>query len=191
QGLPCWPSVTDLPHTPDLAVIALPAPAVAAAVADCGAKGIPAAVVYSSGFAEVGGHGELLQSELAALAEEHRIRILGPNTNGVIGATGRVTATFMSGIDDPDLPLRDDGIAFVTQSGAMGGFIIRQAQLAGLGIGTFLATGNEMDLSLPELLELLVDDPGTRAVLAYVEGVRDPHRFRRALARAQEREVPV
>ncbi|WP_256839864.1 acetate--CoA ligase family protein [Ornithinimicrobium faecis] len=191
QGLPCWPSVAALPAAPDLAVIALPAASVIEAVRACGQRGVPVAIVYSSGFDEVGGAGEDLQAELAQVAREHGIRVLGPNTNGVIGATGRVTATFMSGIDDETLALRDDGIAFVTQSGAMGGFIVRQAQLAGLGIGTFVATGNEMDLSLPELIDLLVEAPTTRTVLAYVEGIRDPDRFRAALARARDRGVPV
>lgn len=190
-GLRCWPSLAALPEVPELAVVVLPAAAVAAAVRECGAAGVKVAIVYSSGFAEMGPEGEALQAELSAAVAESGIRVLGPNTNGVIGAADRLTATFMSGIDDADLELRDDGVAFVTQSGAMGGFIMRQAQLSGLGIGTFVATGNEMDLSLAELVEELADDPSTRAVLAYIEGVREPERLRAALARCREREVPV
>lgn len=190
QGLRCYRCIGDLPTAPELAVIVLSAPDVLGAIRECGEHGIPAAIVFASGFAETGADGARLQSELADTAAHAGVRVLGPNCNGAIGADRGLTATFMSGIDD-DLTLRDDGVAFVTQSGAMGAFILHQAQTSGLGLGRFLSTGNEMDVSLPEAVLGVVSDPATTVVLGYVEGVRAPQDLRDALSAARERGVPV
>lgn len=190
QGLRCYRRIHDLPSAPELAVIVLPAPYVIGAVEECGERGIPAAIVFASGFAETGPEGTRLQAELADASARADVRVLGPNCNGAIGVDRGLTATFMSGIDD-DLTLRDDGVAFVTQSGAMGAFILHQAQTSGLGLGRFLSTGNEMDVSLPEAVVGVVSDPATRVVLGYVEGVRAPQDLRDALGEARDRGVPV
>lgn len=191
QGLLCYPSLESLPAVPELAVIVRPAPAVPEAVEECGRAGIPSAIVFASGFAEIGRDGARLQQRVADMARRTGIRVLGPNCNGVIGVPAKLTATFMSGIDEDGLTLRDDGVAFVTQSGAMGAFILYQAQAAGLGVGRFVSTGNEMDVTFGEIVAGLVQDPTVRVVLGYVEGVRDPEKLREALARAAERGVPV
>lgn len=191
QGLPCYAALSELPAVPELAVIVLPATDVATAVAECGKLGVPVAIVFASGFAEIGPEGAALQDEVATVARRHGVRVLGPNCNGVIGAADGVTATFMTGIDDESLVLRDDGVAFVTQSGAMGAFILTEAQTSGLGLGRFVSTGNEMDISLPEVIDGLVQDDATKVVLGYVEGVRAPQRLRQALATARANGVPV
>ncbi|MBC2932090.1 acetate--CoA ligase family protein [Nocardioides sp. zg-1228] len=191
QGLPCYPSLEALPEVPDLAVIVLPSTAVVEAVERCAVAGVAVAVVFASGFSETGEEGRLLEEQLARVTREHPIRVVGPNCNGVIGVASGATTTFMSGIDDPDLTLRDDGVAFVSQSGAMGAFILTEAQYSALGVGRFVSTGNEVDVSLAEVVGALAEDPATRVVLGYVEGVREPGRFRDALATAQRRGVPV
>jgi acyl-CoA synthetase (NDP forming) len=191
QGIPAYRSVADVPGRPDLAVIVVPAADVADAVRDVGARGIPVAVVFASGFAETGDDGERAQQELAAVARKAGVRILGPNCVGVVGAGRNLTAAFMTGLDQDRFDLVDDGLAFVTQSGAMGAFILSMAQSSGLGLGRFVSTGNEADLTLPQIIEGLVDDDTTTAVLGYVEGIRDPEGFRRALSHAAERRIPV
>jgi acetate---CoA ligase (ADP-forming) len=191
QGVPAYASIDVLPETPDLAVIVLPATSVPQAVVDCGRKGIPSAIVFASGYAETGPEGQRAQEQLIRVAREAGVRILGPNCIGTVGAASGLTATFMTGLDQDRFALEDDGIAFVTQSGAMGGFILNMAQSTGVGVGRFVSTGNEADVTFEEVLAALVEDPAVRVILGYVEGIRDPDRFRGALARARDRGVPV
>jgi acyl-CoA synthetase (NDP forming) len=190
-GLRCYPSVEALPVVPELAVVALSASNAADAVESCGRLGVAAAIVFASGFGELDAQGLQLQDELLEAARRSGIRLLGPNCNGVVGVASGTAATFMSGIDDESLTLRDDGVAFVSQSGAMGAFILKQAQSSGLGVGRFFSTGNEADISLPEILAGLVRDESTKVMLGYVEGVRAPAELRTALDEAQRRGVPV
>lgn len=191
QGETAYASVLDLPESPDLAVIVLPAAAVEQAVRDCGRAGIRFAIVFASGYSEIGAEGEQQQASLTRVAREAGVRLLGPNCVGAVSAGNGMTAAFMTGLDQDRFELRDDGIAFVSQSGAMGGFILNLAQTQGLGVGRFFSTGNEADLSLPEIIDDLVSEGSTSTVLAYVEGLRDGDRFERALANARERGVPV
>lgn len=191
QGFPCVASIADVPGPVDVAVITLRAGSVAAAVEACGAAGVRVAIVYASGFAELDDHGAALQRELTATARRVGVRLIGPNSNGVVAAAAGLPLTFMSGIDDPDLTLRDDGAVFLSQSGAMGAFILQQAQASGFGLGRFVSTGNEADLSMAELLAAVVNDTSTRVVLLYLEGIADPIGLGRALDRARSRSVPV
>ncbi|MEH3033700.1 MAG: acetate--CoA ligase family protein [Aeromicrobium erythreum] len=191
QGLRAWASIADLPETPDLAVVVLPAAAVEQAVQECGALGIPFAIVFASGYAETGPEGEERQRSLQAVARAAGVRVLGPNSVGAVSIGNHLTATFMTGLDQDRFVPTDDGIAFVSQSGAMGGFILNMAHTQGVGVGRFLSTGNEVDLGLPELVEQLVDEGSTRVVLGYVEGIRDGARLERALVKAREADVPV
>lgn len=191
QGLTCYPNLAALPVVPELVVVVLPASEVIETVEECGRLGVPAAIVFASGFAETGPAGKALQDELAQVARRHHIRILGPNSNGAVGVSSGLTATFMSGIDDDELTLRDDGVAFVTQSGAMGAFILTQAQSSALGVNRFASTGNEMDVTSSEMIGALAQDPATRVILGYIEGVQDPQGLRAALATAESNEIPV
>jgi acyl-CoA synthetase (NDP forming) len=191
QGVPAYATAAEVPGTPDLAVIVVPAPAVPDAIRAVGARGVGVAIVFAAGFAEAGPDGERAQEELLATAREAGVRLLGPNCVGSVGAGSNLTAAFMSGLDQDRFTLADDGVAFVTQSGAMGAFVLSMAQSSGLGLGRFVSTGNEADITLPEVVEGLVEDPTTSVVLGYVEGVRDPDGFRRALRRAREKQVPV
>ena len=191
QGLPAYASLADLPERPDLAVIVLPQAAVEDSVRQCGAVGIGFAVVFASGYSEIGGDGLVLQDSLREVAAEAGVRILGPNSVGAVSSGNALTATFMTGLDQDRFTLHDEGIAFVSQSGAMGGFILNLAQSSGMGVGRFFSTGNEVDLSLPELIHQLVDEGSTKAILAYVEGIRDGKAFELALARAGEKKIPM
>lgn len=191
QGLRAFARISDLPEAPDLAVIVLPQSAVEQAVQECGASGIRFAIVFASGYAEIGSAGVALEESLRATARAAGVRILGPNSVGAVSTANAMTATFMTGLDQDRFALKDHGIAFVSQSGAMGGFILNMAQSTGIGVGRFFSTGNEADLSLPELIEDLVDEGSTKVILAYVEGVRDGDAFQSALASARVRGIPV
>lgn len=191
QGFPCVRSISEVPDGVDVAVIALRAEATPQAVRECGLAGVRVAIVYASGFAELSPDGAALQQELADAAQESGIRLVGPNSNGVVAAGPGLPMTFMSGIDDPDLCLRDDGAVFLSQSGAMGAFILQQAQSSGFGLGRFISTGNEADLGMAELLAAVVRDSSTKVVLLYLEGIAEPERLGRALDLAAERGVRV
>lgn len=191
QGVAAYASLADLPEVPELAVVVLPAAAVPDVLRQCGEVGIGVAIVFASGFAEVGTAGIQAQDELVTAARDAGVRVLGPNCVGAVGASDALTAAFMTGLDQDRFELKDDGVAFVTQSGAMGAFILNMAQSTGLGLGRFISTGNEADISLPEVIAGLVEDETTRVVLGYLEGIREASSFRAALAFARERHVPV
>ena len=191
QGVKAYASVRDLPEAPDLAVIVLPQHLAIEAVRDCGRLGIAFAIVFAAGFSEVGGDGVELEKELQEAARESGIRVLGPNSNGAVSVANRATVTFMTGLDQDRFELRDDGIAFVSQSGAMGGFILNMAQSAGLGMGRFFSLGNEADLGFPEVLAHLVEEGSTSVVAGYIEGIRDGEAFEDALALAYEKQIPM
>lgn len=191
QGHRAYARIADLPEVPDLAVIAVAGEQVRAAVEECGAHGIGCAVIFSAGFAETGEAGAALQRELVETARRCGVRLIGPNCVGVVAVESALTATFMTGLDQDRFELRDDGLAFVSQSGAMGGFLLNMGQTQDLGIGRFVSTGNEADLGLGELMHGLIDEGSTRAVLAYVEGIRDGEALVSALEAARRRDVPV
>src|SRR5690606_11052125 len=99
-------------EAPDVAVIVMPRDGVEQAVRDCGERGIPLAVIYASGYAELGGEGALAQESLARAARESNVRIIGPNSNGVVIAPSALTATFMTGLNQDRWTMKDDRIAF-------------------------------------------------------------------------------
>lgn len=189
QGAPAFASLKDLPEVPDVVIVVVSADRVESAIREAGALGTRVAIVFASGYAEVVG-GEARQASLNAVATEAGVRVIGPNSVGAVVAPA-LTAAFMSGLDQDRFELADDGIAFVSQSGAMGAFILNMAQSDGLGVGTFFSTGNEMDVTLSQLVANLASAPSTRVILGYVEGIRDGDTFIDALGLAQTREIPV
>ncbi|HXA96213.1 MAG TPA: CoA-binding protein, partial [Candidatus Dormibacteraeota bacterium] len=189
QGLPAFPSIAAIPEAVDLAVVVVPAERVLAALEEAAAKGIRAAIVFSSGFAEVGETGRAQQARLRALAERTGLRIIGPNCQGFAHLPSRLVATFASPFLDTGLATGP--IAMVSQSGAMAGMIYEMARAAGLGLNYWVSTGNEADVQAAEILAEVVEDPETRVALCYLEDVKDAGRLRLALARAHRRGVPV
>ncbi len=189
QGLPAFPSVAAIPEEVDLAIIVVPAERVEESLEAAAAKGIRAAIVFSSGFAEVGDAGRAAQARLRALAERTGLRIIGPNCQGFAHLPSRLVATFASPFLDPGLATGP--IAMVSQSGAMAGMIYEMARAAGLGLNYWVSTGNEADVQAAEILAEVVEDPETRVALSYLEDIKDAGRFRHALARAHRLGVPV
>ena len=189
QGLPAFPSLGAIPDAVDLAVVVVPAERVEESLESAAAKGVRAAIVFSSGFAEVGEAGRAAQARLRALAARTGLRIIGPNCQGFAHLPSRLVATFASPF--LDAALATGPIAMVSQSGAMAGMLYEMARAAGLGLNYWVSTGNEADVQAAEILAEVVEDPDTRVACTYLEDVKDAGRLREALARAHRRGVPV
>jgi acetate---CoA ligase (ADP-forming) len=188
-GVPCFAKLADIPSGVDLAVITLPATAVPAALAECGAKGVKAAAIISSGFAEVGGEGARLQEELKRVASKYGIAVCGPNCSGFVYFPEKVTATFSVGLDG-GFP-ETGPAAFVSQSGALSSYILGAARERGLGFRYWITTGNECVLSFTDYLQYLLEDPEVRLVLGYLEDARDGDAFQAAARRALALDKPL
>jgi len=185
-GVPAYPSLRDVPGPVDLAVVAVPAVAVAATFADAAAVGVRAAVVLSSGFGEEGEAGRTAQADLVRVARAHGIRIVGPNCIGVLNTDPavRLAAAFV-----PTLPPAG-GLAVASQSGAVGVAVLDHAARTGCGISTFVSLGNKADVSGNDLISYWYDDPATTAVALYLESFGNPRKFARVV-RALARRKPV
>lgn len=188
RHLTCYPSIADLPEAPDLAIIAVPASDVVASIEALGRRGGKAAVIFSSGFGEMGEEGRALQEKLLATARAHGVLICGPNCLGFCNAFDNVYATFSQYADGET---GAGPIAFVTQSGAFGTAIAALVRQRGLGLGYFINTGNESDISFAELMEMVVADPRIRVVAGYLEGVRDGEALVRLAQRCQALGKPL
>jgi len=175
QGLKAYASVGEVPGPVDCAVIAVPAPAVVQAVRDCADHGVRAAIIFSSGFAEVDAEGAARQAELAEIAAETGLRIVGPNCLGLFNPAAGFYPAFTSTLEQA-FP-RPGKVAIVSQSGAYGSHLYMLARKAGLGIRYLITTGNECDVQVASCLGWLAEDDGTEVVLAYTEGVRDAGAF--------------
>jgi acetyltransferase len=175
--------VEDLPRGLDLALVSLPAKAVLPAIRALGARGCRMCVILASGFGETGRAGQVVQEEIEAIGRMSGMRIVGPNCMGVVNVPGRLNASYFW-----DVPRQPGGISFVSQSGAYGGLFFREVRERSLGVAKFLSIGNQSDLGFTECLAWLADDPDTRVVGLFVEGIRDGRAFvaaARRLARAK------
>jgi acetyltransferase len=184
QGLPAAPSLLAIEGAIDLAVIAVPAPAVLPALRDCVSKAVPAAVVISAGFRESDGEGRAREAELRAWLPGQPLRVLGPNCLGWIRPRKRLNATFAPGMPEPG------GIAFISHSGALAVAILDWSRARRMGFSLFASLGNQADLTETEILAAVAEDPETRVIVAYLEGVADGRRFYETL-RATTRLKPV
>ena len=189
QGKQAYPSIGDIPGTADLAILSIPAGAVKQSLYDCAAKGVKAAVVFSSGFAEMGEEGRAMQDELGAAAKDAGVRLLGPNCLGAAGVKSGVIATFSSNFLDA-MPYPGN-VAIVSQSGAFGAHLYSLARDRGIGLSHWVTTGNEVDITVAECLDYLVDQPETNTLVVYAEGINDPDGLRNALAKARAAKKPV
>jgi acyl-CoA synthetase (NDP forming) len=189
QGLPAYRSLSDVPSTPDIALIGLPSAQLEQALRDCVEKGVAAAVIFAAGFAEAGSDGSELQDRLAAIAQAGGVRLFGPNCLGLLHTASGFTGTFSSAFDE-SLPLRGN-VAIVSQSGAYGGHLAYLCHKRGLGIGYWVSTGNEADTNVADCIHWLALQDDVAVILAYAEGVRDGASFRDALRAAHRGRKPV
>ena len=180
---PCYPDIASIPGSVDLAVVAVPARHVPDTLRELGRKGVKAAVVFSSGFSEVGGDGIRLEAELKQAIRESGVRMLGPNCLGFMNVGQNIYATF-SPVIKTGRAVRGP-IALVSQSGAFGAYAYSLARGRGVGLSHWITTGNEAGLGVSDCIEWLIQDEHTRVIMVYIEGVREGERFKRALAGAR------
>lgn len=189
QGLPAFASVAALPETPDVAIVAVAAHLAPQVVADLGARGTPAAIVFSAGFAEMGEDGERLQRRMVEAARAHGVRLLGPNSLGVlnprIGFYGSFSSVVEMGFPKPGR------VGIASQSGAYGSHILGIAREFGIGVSSCVMSGNECDISLGDLVQAFVNDGDTDVIAVYSEGIRDGARLLEALEAARLARKPV
>jgi len=184
EGRRCFDTVRDIGEPVDLAVIVTPAATVPGVIDDCAASSIPAAVILSAGFREAGEQGRALEQAVLATARRHGIRFIGPNCLGVMRPAVKLNATFSQSMAKPGQ------IALVSQSGAMCTAMLDWARPRNIGFSCVISSGIAADVDFGEILDYLVIDPATQAIMLYIEGIHEPRRFMSAL-RAAARAKPV
>jgi acyl-CoA synthetase (NDP forming) len=174
-GVKCYAKLADLPEAPDLALILVNASRVADVLRQCGEKGVPYVIIFSSGFSEVGGGGIDLQHELGAIAREFDIGVIGPNCQGMINIADRVFAGFGSVFNADYEP---GAVSMVSQSGGFGFSVMNlSSKDGGLAFRQMVTTGNEIGVSTLDFIEYFIRDSQTKLIAAYVEGLRDARRL--------------
>lgn len=185
--LPCFPDVGNLPEAPDAAIVLLGAAGAESAVAALATRGCGGAVVLAGGYGETDASGMERQAALRAAAGS--MRLLGPNTIGMVNLTDHVTLAASGALELEGL--HAGRIAVVSQSGGILGSLLSRAAERGLGMSKLVATGNEADVDLADCVDFLVDDAATGVIALYVEGLRHPARLRAAAARAADAGKPL
>ena len=174
-GLKCYRSVLEIDDKIDLAVIAIPAPSVPKVLDECGAKGVKGAIVISAGFSEVGEEGRKLEEELLKVARKWGIRVIGPNCLGIYSPVSNLDTIFNPSDRQgkPEL----GNIAFLSQSGALGAAFLDYCAKENLGLSYFVSYGNAADVDESDLLLYLSEDPHTKVICMYLEGVKNGRKF--------------
>lgn len=166
-GLPCCAQVRDLPREVDLALLMVPAREAEQSLRECAERGVRSVVVITAGFRETGGEGVEREKRLTEIARQHGIRVIGPNSMGLMNLAPGVSlnATFSPAAARPG------AAAFITQSGALGVAVLSIAAQWRLGVSQFVSLGNEADVTAAELIEYCAADPATRVVMLYLESL--------------------
>lgn len=189
QGLSAYASLKTLPRAPDTVVISLPGEDVAAAIDDCVAVGAKAAVIYSSGFAELGEEGRAQQAALLTRARRGHLRLFGPNCQGVANFASGAILNFSTMINEA--PPADGPVAIVSQSGAGAAILYGGLRRAGMGVRYMVSTGNEADICAAEAVRAVIEDGHIRLVMLYVETLRESAYLAEAAQLARERGVTI
>lgn len=188
--LPCFASISALPEVPDLVILAIPANGLMAAIGECADFGVSHGIAYAGGLADAGVQGAELQRALVTFCRERKFVLCGPNCVGVINATTPVAATFSTALQEIDA-LRGGGISMVCQSGGIATTAFSMVQQAGFGFRYLVSSGNEAVVDFADFLHTFAQDPGTRIIGGYLEGISDGPKFVRALEEARQRGKPV
>ncbi len=170
-GLHTYPTVLDLPRRPDLAILTVPAEAVAEVLDQSGRKGLRAAVVVTAGFRETGPEGRRAEEQVLAVARRYGIRLVGPNSVGIINTSTGMNATFA------ETPPFQFPVGMLSQSGAIATAILDWARTTGMGFSKFVSLGNMADLDEVDFLDYMAHDPETKIIVGYLEGISHGRRF--------------
>jgi len=186
-GLTCYPDVKSLPAPPDVGIVLLGAERVQDAVRDLSKAGAAAAIILASGFSEAGADG--LQRQRDVMAAAGPMRLLGPNTIGLVNITDKIALSASNALQIDELI--EGNIGVVSQSGGILGSLLSRAVGRGIGFSKLVATGNEADIDVSECIEYLIEDKSTAVIALYLEGLRDPKRFRAAAEKAAAAGKPI
>jgi acetyl coenzyme A synthetase (ADP forming)-like protein len=183
-GLKSYPSVLSVPDPIELAVIVIPNKFVPQVMEECGKKGVKGAIIISAGFREAGMEGIKLERQVLDIASRYGIRIVGPNCLGIISTYTPLNASFAAGMPPKG------GIAFMSQSGALGTAILDWALSEDIGFSHFVSLGNKADVDEVDLLQAWEEDENSRVIIVYMEGLKDGQRFMK-VAREVTKHTPV
>ena len=186
-GLPCFADIASLPETPDVGIVLLGAGRAHLAVRELAARGCAAAIVLASGYSETGEEGARRQRQLVEAAGS--MRILGPNTIGLVNLTDCIVLSASGALEMHEFPVGNIGV--VSQSGGILGALLSRAAARGIGLSKLVSTSNEVDLDLADFVDYLADDPATQVIALYVEAVRNPATFRAAALKAARAGKPI
>lgn len=185
--LTCYRDIASLPEVPDVALVLLGAERAHLAVRELAQRGCAAAIVLASGYTETGEEGARRQRELVDAAGD--MRLLGPNTIGLVNLTDAIVLSATGALEMDDFPV--GGVGVVSQSGGILGALLSRAAARGIGLSKLVSTSNEVDLELADFIDHLADDPATQVIALYVETVRYPAKFRAACLKAARAGKPV
>ncbi|CAB5088126.1 Acetyl-CoA synthetase (ADP-forming) alpha and beta chains, putative [Olavius algarvensis associated proteobacterium Delta 3] len=172
-GIPALKSILDAPDGIDVVHMVIPAKFVPQAVEDCGTKGVKHIIINSGGFSEIGPEGEAIEMDFLERAEKYGIRIFGPNCQGIINSDPEIRAYCNFTFTKPE----PGAISIVALSGGVAEVIHQGFAAMGVGTRIYASNGNACDVTIPEIIRYLGDDPGTQVLVTYVEGLRDPSAF--------------
>lgn len=189
QGQTAYPSLDALPEVPDHVFVLVNAAATLDAVAAAGAMGVPAATLLADGFADAGAEGRRRQEQLLEISDQTGIRLIGPNSLGVVNVTNGLALTANAAFAEKEL--QSGSVALLSQSGSMIGGLMSRALSLGLGFSKLVSVGNEADLTVGAIGRLLLDDPETNAFLVFLETIRDAEEMASFAAEAHARAKPV
>ncbi len=173
RGIKAYKSIMDCPDGIDVVHMVIPAKFVPQAVEDCGKKGVKNIIINSGGFSEIGPEGEAIEKDFLARAKKYGIRMLGPNCQGIINSDPDIRAYCNFTFTQPDIGF----ISIVALSGGVAEVIHQGFSEMGIGTRIYASNGNACDITIPEIIKYLGDDEGTRVIVTYVEGLRDPETF--------------
>ncbi|HEX9262335.1 MAG TPA: CoA-binding protein, partial [Candidatus Bathyarchaeia archaeon] len=183
-GVKTYPTITEVPETVDLAMIATPAKTVPDVMEECGKAGVKGAIIVSAGFKETGAEGKSLETKILEKARKYGIRVIGPNCVGIMHPLVNLNATFIDKVPKPGK------VAFLSQSGALGSAILDWAISENIGFSHFVSVGSMIDVDFGDLIDYFGTDPKTRSILMYVEGITEARKFMSA-ARHFSRTKPI
>jgi acyl-CoA synthetase (NDP forming) len=189
DGIKCYPSIKDVPEPVDVALLLIPAASIEGALKECIEAGTKSAIIFSSGFAELGEEGREVQTRIGQLAKEANMPVLGPNCLGVMNLANSIPLSFSSALDV--VSLRPGGLALVSQSGAIGTFILGAAEESKIGFSYWVTTGNEAALNAETVAQYLLQRDDVSGVLLYLEESRDPEGLAEAGRLAKEVGKPL
>ena len=189
QGMKAYSSLIDIKDDLDFVLVAVPSKLVVSVLEEAVIKKAKTALIFSSGFSEIGGQGEVFQNQIKKISRDSGLRVIGPNCLGLFNSANNFFPTFTTTVNrTTPIP---GGIAIASQSGAYGSHIYMVAHERGLGIRYWMTTGNEVDLSVGETIQMMAEDPEVHTIMAYAESVKDGKQFTKALDTARSEKKPV